>query len=294
MPSSRLPDEGDGAMPRKVAELLRSDESIDAALSRASALVRSRGLGSRVVERILLSSPSVCADTLKLAAQGVCGAPRQSFANVTDAVNGRDLAGVWRAGVLASWAEFVNVAVSKTSLRPNLVYGTGWANAETAFWAAGKHIIDPDDTFLAALFMDTGLVALMYALPEVYTALAAARDPRTTDQFEREAFGFNHEAVGCSALRIFKFAEEMGQEAATHHAPHLSLGMSGKVLRAAAVAVGQAGGDFGLGARPAPLDKQILEGALLRPEHEQELRSVAVRSWERAKGFESASGSIAA
>ncbi len=281
-------------MPRKVADMLRSDEVVNAALTRASALVRSRGLGSRVVERILLSSPIVCADTLKLAAQGVCGGPGQTFSSVTDAVNGPDLHGVWRAGVLASWAEFVTVATSRTALNPRLVYGTGWANAETAYWAAGKHILDPDDTFLTALFVDTGLVALMYALPEVYAAFAAARESRPIDAFETEAFGFSHEAVGSAALRMFKFPEETALEASSHHAPLLSLGMSGKVLRAAMVAVGHAGGDFGLGTRPDPLDQRVLEGALLKPEHEPELRAVAVKSLRRALQFESATSSNAA
>jgi hypothetical protein len=281
-------------MPRKVAEMLRSDEVVCAALTRASALVRSRGLGSRVVERILLSSPTVCADTLRLASQGVCGGEGQTFRNVTDAVNGPDLHGVWRAGVLASWAEFVSSAISRTALKPQRVYGTGWANAETAFWAAGKHIIDKDDAFLTALFMDTGLVALMYALPEVYTAFSTAKVARPIEDFELEAFGFNHEDVSSSALKLFKFPEEMAEEARTHHAPLLSLGMTGKVLRAAVVAVSQAGGDFGLGSEPFALDRSVLEGALLRPEHEEELRSVAAHSLERANRFESASGSNAA
>jgi hypothetical protein len=67
--------------------------------------------------------------------------------------------------------------------------------------------------------------------------------------------------------------------------------MTGKVLRAAQVAVGCAGGDFGLGMQKPTLERQVLEGALLRPEHEHELLSVASQSLERALGFESVSGS---
>lgn len=71
--------------------MLRSDEWISSALLRASALVRSRGLGARVVERILLSSPQVCAGTLRIVSEGVCGAKGKSWSNVTEAVNGADL-----------------------------------------------------------------------------------------------------------------------------------------------------------------------------------------------------------
>jgi hypothetical protein len=67
--------------------------------------------------------------------------------------------------------------------------------------------------------------------------------------------------------------------------------MTGKVLRAAVVAVSQAGGDFGLGTKPYTLDRHVLEGALLRPEHEEELRAVAAQSLDRALRFESVSGS---
>lgn len=281
-------------MPRKVAELLRSDETVEAALSRVSSLVRAKGLGPRVLERILLSSPAVCADTLTLLEQGVCGEDGRSWNTISDAVGGPDLASVWRAGVLASWAEFVSVSIRKTSLKPSAVYGAGWAVAETAFWVAGKHILEPDEAFACALVLEAGLVSLMYALPDVYTAYAGAKNKKPVEQFEREAFGFNHETVGCAVLRAFKFGEETAQEANFHHAPHHTLGMTGKVLRAAMVAVGEAGGDFGLGTPCGTIDRQALEGALLRPEHEEPLRNLAKKSLVRALGFESATGSKAA
>jgi hypothetical protein len=281
-------------MPRKVAELLRSDESVEAALSRVSSLVRARGLGPRVVERMLLSSPSVCTDTLRILEQGVCGEDGRTWNTVTDAVNGPDLQTTWRAGVLAAWAEFVTCAIRRTSLKPALVYGTSWALAETAFWVAGKHILDPDEAFVSALCLDAGLVALMFALPDVYTAYAAAKEKKPVEQFEREAFGFNHESVGCAVLRAFKFSEETAQEANFHHAPHHTLGMTGKVLRAAFAATADAGGDFGIGTGTGPVDRQVMEGALLRPEHEEPLHRVAQRSLDRAVGFKSAAGSHAA
>jgi hypothetical protein len=288
MPGSRLPDEGSGAMPRKVAELLRSDESVEASLSRVSSLVRARGLGPRVLERILLSSPTVCSDTLRLLEHGACGEEGRRWNTVTDAVNGPDPASAWRAGVMASWADFVTVSVRKTSLKPPLVFGTGWAVAETAFWVAGKHILDPDEAFVSALCLDAGLVALMYALPDVYAAYAGAKEKKPVEHFEREAFGFNHESVGCAVLRAFKFSEDTALEANFHHAPHHTLGMTGKVLRAALTAVGEAGGDFGIGSPVDPLDRQVMEGALLRPEHETTLRLTAQTSLSRAVGFQSA------
>jgi hypothetical protein len=195
---------------------------------------------------------------------------------------------------MAAWADFVTVSIRKTSLRPSLVYGTSWAVAETAFWVAGKHILDQDDALVSALCLDAGLVALMYALPDVYTAYAAAREKKPVEQFEREAFGFNHESVGSAVLRAFKFSEEAAQESNFHHAPHHTLGMTGKVLRAALVAVGEAGGDFGIGSPVGVLDRQVMEGALLRPEHEDRLRQVASASLERALAFQSAAGSRAA
>jgi hypothetical protein len=294
MPGSRLPDDGSGTMPRKIAELIRSDEALHASLVRTSTLVRARGLGPRVIERILLSSPVATEGALRIAGQGLCGWSGASYSDLLHAVNSPDLHSVWRAGVFASWAEFVSLAVSRSGRDPAPHYGTSWAIAETAFWAAGKHIIEPDDAFLWALTMDAGLVALVHALPDVYAALAATPDAGAVEDFERKAFGFDHQAVGAEALRIYKFGDEACRLAATHHGPHLNLDMAGKVIRAAVVAVSQAGGDFGLGGPRLPLDRQVMDGALLRPEHQAELLTVASNALARSRSQPGSQGFRAA
>jgi hypothetical protein len=293
MPGSRLPEEGKGAMARKVAEMLRSDDLVSAALTRASALARSRGLGPRVIERILASSPMAATDTLALLAQGTCGQPGQSHGDLSQAVAGPDLDGVWRAGLLACWAEFVGCTLARTTLSPRPVWATSWAVAETAHWAAGKHIVDPHEAFESGLALDLGLVALAYALPEVYGALGVTDVGRPLDEFESASFGFDHADVGRAALRLFRFSDRSVADAGSHTAPLLTLDMSGKVIRAACVAVSQAGGDFGLRTPRLQLDRTVLDGALLRAEHEPELLAVATKSLERALRFRSAASRAA-
>ena len=294
MPGSRLPDEGSGAMPRKVAELLRSHEEASGPLDRLSSLVRAKGLSPRVLETILHSSPGASETALVLVCQGVCGQEGREYASIQDAVGGKDADSVWRAAVMAFWAEFVVGALGKTQVDARRVWATGWAMGETAHWVAGKHILDQDETFVTALLLDSGLVALMYALPEVYTAMASSKPDVVLARFERDSFGFDHQAAGAAVLRQFRFAEEVAREAATHHTQHLSLSMTGKALRAATVAVGQVGGDFGLGGEHESLDKAILEGALLKPEHEAGLLEVARASLARAHGFRLTGGAQAA
>ena len=193
--------------------------------------------------------------------------------------------------MLACWAEFVLGAVGKTALDPRRVYATSWAMGETAHWVAGKHILAPDDTFATAILIETGLIALMYALSEVYVALTAHKPQVAVVRYERSCLGFDHQEVGAASLRQFRFSEEAAQQAGTHHEPLLTLGMTGKVLRAASAAVAQAGGDFGLGGIQEAVNQQVLEGALLRPEHEPELLAVARSSFDRALEFGYGSGS---
>jgi hypothetical protein len=91
--------------------------------------------------------------------------------------------------------------------------------------------------------------------------------------------------VGSSVLRIYKFPDEAVEQVAMHHHPSSSLDMVAKVVRAATVAVENEGGDSGLGPRPPKLDLPVLEGALLKPSDEAELRRRARASLEASLRF---------
>ncbi len=294
MPGSRLPEDGSGAMPRKVAELLRADENVHASLSRVSSLVRSRGLNARVLERIIVGSPDGSPLTLKILGRGQCDEAPSSAARLSDALAASDLTKTWRAALVAAYIDFVHTTVSKTGLLTDRVWGTAWATAEMAHWVARKHVVDPEEAFVAGLLLDIGLVALVYALPEVYSAYASSTDNRPVEIFELESFGFDHTSVGVAVLRAFKFPDSTADIVASHHDPQRSLSMEGKVLRAAAVATESGGADFGL-AKPAPsLDKATLEGALLKPEQAEHIQGVARGYWEAALRFKATIGSWAA
>lgn len=273
--------------------MLRSDEFVGSSLARVSAMVKARGLGPRVVERVLKSNPHVVSGTLGVLSGGVCGGAPVTFLDLDAALASPDQATVWRAGMMACWAEFVTTSLGKSPVPPGPMVATSWAIAETAFWAAGHHIVEPDEAFLCGLTMDAGLVAMVYSVPEVYGALAACQSPRPVHEFEGSSFGFDHAAVGAAVLRQNKLTEETAKAALGHHDPLLSLDMTGKVLRVAQVAVAEAGGSFGFPEPAVEVDRAVLEGALLREEHRSELAETAKRALDRGLRFTTA-GFIAA
>ena len=294
MSGSRLPDEGPGFLPKKVAELLRSDVRVAASLERASSLVRTLGLSARVIDRMLVGSPDVTGDTLAILARGVCERPGFVRRSVLEAFAGDSALDGGEAALVAVFADYARSALSRSGIDPRPVVATAWATAETAHWLARRHIVDPEEAFVTALFMDTGLVAMMYTLPEVYLAFAQSSDARSVLQFEQESLGFDHQEVGSAVLLRFKFPEPLAQFAALHHLPSLEQDMVGKVLHAASVAVGSVGGDFGLSTVAPEMDAQTLESALIKPSDGGQVRDYASARLEAALRFKWPAGSEAA
>lgn len=294
MSGSRLPDGSMGSMPRKVAELVRADENVHVSLARVSSLVRARGLSARVLERIIVASPTGADTTLRVMAQGLCGEPGKSYDSLAQALAAENLVPLWRAALIAGYIEFVQAAVERTGLNSTRLWGTSWAMAEMSHWVAERHVVDPDDAFVWGLLLDVGLVAMAYALPEVYAAYANSPDSRPAELFELESFGFDHATVGQDLLRVYKFSDTAIDLTASHHHPLRSLSMEGKVLRAAMVAVGAAGGDSGLGKPASPLDKAVLEGALLKPDQAEAVTATAKGYLLAALRFKPTLGSQAA
>lgn len=281
-------------MPRKVAELLRSEEPIHESLMRLSSLVKVLGGNARMLERVVAGSAQGVPLTRGVLRQGICGEEGRSFPDFASALKELELNSVWRAALLAGLTEFVVESTSSSGISRSSIVATAWANAETARWVATKHVVDPDEAFVTALLLDIGLVAMVHSLPEVYSAFAKSGDNRPVELFEIQSLGFDHCAVGTSVLRTYKFPEDLVHQVLTHHSPSQNLDMFGKVLRAATVAVANEGGDSGLGSSPPKLDLPVLEGALLKTSDEAELRQRARASLEAALRFTSGTSNKAA
>ena len=138
-------------MPRKVAELLRSEEPLHECLLRLSALVRVKGGNVRMVERLVASTPQSAALTLAVLRAGICEEPGVAHPDLASAIKSSPVASLWRAGLLASYIEFSALAVDQTSIPASDVVATAWATSETAWWAATRHVVDPDEIVSIAL-----------------------------------------------------------------------------------------------------------------------------------------------
>ena len=265
MPGSRLPEDDHGFLPRKVAEMLQSDPQVHAALTRVSTLVRTIGLSPRVLERVMVSGNDVSDDVLALLSRGLCDEEPARFRSVREALDSDRHKGACRACLAAAWTDFVYLSAGSPGLSPSMIAATSLATAETAHWLAGRHVIEPDDAFTAAMLVDVGLVAMVYVLPDVYRTLAATRLSQPLQDFEQSSLGFDHQAVAEATLRLYKFPDEVAGFALNHHAPSIEQDLAGKVLKAATVAVEAVGGDFGFAGPAVELDQQTLEGALIKP-----------------------------
>jgi hypothetical protein len=265
MSGSRLPEDDYGFLPRKVADMLQSDPRVHAAFTRLSTLVRTTGLSPRVIDRVMAPGNDVSADVLALVSRGLCDDAPANFKSLLEALNSDRHKVVCRACLMAAWMDFVVQSTGKSGVSSSKIVATSLATAETAHWLAGRHVIEPEEAFRAAVLVDAGLVAMVYVLPEVYSSLAASKLALPLQEFEMASFGFDHQAVGEAALRLYKFPDEVADFAHNHHAPSIEQDLAGKVLKAATVAVGAVGGDFGFSGPPIELDRQTLEGALIKP-----------------------------
>jgi hypothetical protein len=207
----------------------------------------------------------VSAEVLALVSRGLCDEAPTNFKSLREALNSDRHKLVCRACLIAAWTDFVFSCSGSTGVSPSKIVATSLATAETAYWLAGRHVIEPEDAFRAAVLVDTGLVAMVYVLPEVYSSLASTKLAQPLQEFELASFGFDHQAVGEATLRLYKFPDELADFAQIHHAPSIEQDLAGKVLKAATVAVGAVGGDFGFTGPPIELDRQTLEGALIKP-----------------------------
>jgi HD-like signal output (HDOD) protein len=228
-----------------------------------------------MIERLVAATPQRAALTLAVLRIGTCQEAGVDYPDLGTAIKSAPLGTLWRSGLLAAYIEFAVQAVEQTGIAALDVVPTAWATAETAWWVATKHVVDPDEAFMAGLFVDIGLLALIHSLPEVYAAVASRPDAQPIELFEVESFGFDHGAVGAALLRTYKFPADLTDTVLHHHDPSQSLDMFGKVLRAATVAVANEGGNSGIPSSPPRLDLPVLEGALLKPAQEAELRAKA-------------------
>ena len=282
MASSRLPGLDVASTIQKVAENVLKNERAESALSRASAIVKVKGLSTPVVERIIASNPRTSGYALKILEVGLCGEPGTEHASVHDATDKVGIKIVWRAALLASYLDAAAALLSTSRLDPANFCASGWATAETAAWIGEKHIVDPCDAFASAALLDVGLLALVFALPDVYSALPGSASSNPLVEFEQSALGFDHQAVSELILKMYRFPAWYLELAAKHHGGPLELNMEAKVVLAAARAVETAGGDCGLSVTAGELSQAVTEGALLKPEDREELLSVAAESLAKA------------
>ena len=159
---------------------------------------------------------------------------------------------------------------------------SAWAAGETAAWLSEKHIVDPCDAFASAVLLDVGLLALVFSLPDVYSALQRAQSASTLVEFEQSALSLDHQAVSQHLLKMYRFPPEFAEFAAGHHGDPLNLKMEAKVTLAAIRAVEGAGGDCGLCTPAGELSQAVLEGALLKPQDSDKLLGIAVGALCRA------------
>ncbi|HXH62049.1 MAG TPA: HDOD domain-containing protein [Fimbriimonadaceae bacterium] len=260
-------------MPRKVACLLQSDRYVDQALVRASGVVRSRGLRGSVIGRIVGTNQHF--SSLVLSVVNVERRPGERHSNLDSAHAEIGDTGFWRAAVVASWIDVVVACTARASFSGAPMIATAWASAETAAWMTERHIVDADEAFVTALLAESGLAALTYALPDVYSALAANRTSRMIHEFEAESLGFDHGAVGEALLSLYGFPESIAEFARVHESNPLFMKMDQKLFRAALTAVAAVGGNMGFATATPDLDELTLEGALLKLSDKPEVLSYA-------------------
>lgn len=277
MSGTRLSVGDTEVLARKIALKTLEFESATSALERASALLRAKGLSGPVVERLLSSNPRAAELTLWVLRNGVAGTEGESFENLRSAVSAIGIDTVWRAALVANLVDYALLLLSAADAKmPDLV-AQSWASAEMAFWLSDKHIVDPSDAFVQALFADVGVFALFFALPEVYKALARSDTQQPLAEFEQASLGIDHQHIGALILQDLKFPEKIVTFAEKHHKNALEMNMEEKLVKAAYVAVEVESCSAGLRTCAEELSLLILEAALLKESDVPELTSAVQR-----------------
>ncbi len=210
-----------------------------------------------VLQRVLCSVPSLESGTLHVLQD-------PELYDVVSAVKKLGFDPVWRASLKACYFNLVMKAVRNSTLGPAHFAATGAAAADTAAWIAERHIVNPNEAFSLALWSECGLVASIYAFPDVYSAMFAQPGNRTISDLEREAFGFDHQLVGACVMRLYKFPKPFQDQCARHELDLLDLRLEEKLLRTATVAVATVGGWYHPKDAKPTLTAGVLAGALMR------------------------------
>ena len=282
MASSRLPGCDVASTIQKVADNVLKNERAESALSRASAIVRSKGLSAPVIERVISSNSRTTGYALKVLEAGLCGQQGAAHGSAREATGKVGIKIMWRAAVLASYLDIAGALLSTSRIEPSNFCASAWATAETASWISEKHIVDPCDAFACAALLDVGLLGLVFAIPDVYYALRRAMSTGPLVDFEQAALGFDHQAISELLLKVHRFPAPYSACAAGHHGGPADLSMEGKVVQVAVLAVESVGGDCGLSSPPVELSHAAMEGALLKPEDRDDLQAYAAESLARA------------
>lgn len=257
-----------GNVPRKIASLMTSDRYTDQPLQWASSVVRSLGMSEGVLIRLLSSAPMLESATLQILGDS----------EVRDAGTALKRFGynqVWRAALKACYYGFTLKSVREPSIGPTLFAATAAAVADTAAWIAERHIVDPNEAFSVSLWSDCGLVAAMYAFPDVYATAYSRAIPRPLTRLESDAFGFDHQLVGSCVMRLYKFPQPFIDHCGRHELDLLDLNLEEKLVRAARTAVESVGGWHHPKDKTPELSTGVLAAALLRETDREALADFA-------------------
>lgn len=282
MQGTRLSGDDAAALAQKITSKTLECDSAASALERASSVVRARGLSVQVLERILASNSTAASRTLTVIEHGVVGSTGDKFDSIRVAVKVAGIDTVWYAALVANFTDFALALLKKARVENRGFVAPSLACAETAHWLSARHIVDPTDAFTRALFADVGLFAMIYALPEVYLAMAKSETQEPLCVIEQSLLGFDHQQIGALLLTKLKFPDAVVSFAAKHHTDPLMLTLEEKMVKAAYVAVESESSVTGLNTGVEGLSMPVLYGAMLKDADVPELMSVTRRFLARA------------
>ena len=101
MASTRLPGCDVASTIQRIAENVQKNERAELALTRASSIVKTKGLSAPVIERVIASNPQTTGYSLKILEAGLCGEDGAKFESVRQATDQVGINIVWRAAEAA-------------------------------------------------------------------------------------------------------------------------------------------------------------------------------------------------